>query len=177
LKGKFTTPDEDQATKTDSPDPKTIKISFTAVKTTHEFDLGDVTEGAKRVVGDEDATGFSGTTWFAAVQVPVAGAPDAFTCTPSPIDGATDQAIGVALVYTFSNPLAGNAEDGVALVRADTAAAITITRTLNAARTVLTLGHANLTLAKTYLVVLAGVTDMYGQALGDTAYDLTIAAA
>lgn len=177
LKGKFSTPDEDQATKTDSPDPKTTKISFTAIKTTHEFDLGDVTEAVKRVVGDEDAADFSGTTWFDAVQVPVAGSPDAFTCTPSPIDGATDQTIGVALVYTFSNPLAGNAENGVSLVRADTAAAITITRTLNAARTVLTLGHANLTLAKTYLVVLAGVTDMYGQALGDTAYDLTIAAA
>lgn len=176
LRGKFSTPDEEQATKTDSPEPKTAKISFTAIKTTHEFDLGAVTKGVKRVAGDEDTVGFVGTTWFDAVQVPVVGSPDAFTCTPSPADGAINQVVGVAIVLTFSNPLAGNVENGVALVRVDTAAAITLTRTLSADRTVLTLGHAALTAAKTYLIALAGVTDMYGQALGDTAYDFTIAA-
>jgi phi13 family phage major tail protein len=175
LKGKFSTPEEEQATKTDSPEPKTIKISFTAIKTTHEFELDGVTEGVKRVVGDEDAAGFDGSTWFDAVQVPVAGSPAAFTCTPSPVDGATNQAVSVAIVLTFSNPLAGNVENGVALVRQDNSSAITLTRSLNAARTVLTLGHANLTAAKTYNIVLAGVTDMYGQVLADTVYDFATA--
>lgn len=175
LRGKFSAPEEEQATKTDTPEPKTTKISFTAVKTTHEFDLGDVTEAVKRVVGDEDAADFDGATWFDAVQVPVAGSPSALTCTPSPADGASAQAVSVAITLTFSNPLAGNVERGVALVRADTAAPITITRTLSADRTVLTLGHSNLTAAKTYHIVLAGVADVYGQALVDTVYDFATA--
>jgi phi13 family phage major tail protein len=178
LKGKFSTPEEEQATMADSPDPKTIKIIYTAIKTTYLFDLigdGSVMDGAKRVVGDEDATDFDGDTWFDAVQVPVAGAPAAFTCTPSPVDGAAAQAVGVAIVLTFSNPLAGGVEKGVALVRQDTSAAITLTRSLSADRTVLTLGHASLTGAKTYNIVLAGVSDMYGQTLVDTVYDFATA--
>lgn len=175
LKGKFSAPEEEQATETDTPEPKTTKITFTAIRTTYAFNLGSKTEGVKRVVGDQDATGFSGTTWFSSVQVPVVGSPSAFTCTPSPADAATNQAVSVAITLTFSNPLAGNVENGVALIRDDTAAPITVTRTLNAARTVLTLGHANLTAAKTYLIVLAGVKDMYGQTLADTVYDFATA--
>jgi hypothetical protein len=81
----------------------------------------------------------------------------------------------VAITLTFSNPLAGNVENGVALVRQDNSSAITLTRTLNAARTVLTLGHANLTAAKTYNIVLAGLVDMYGQIFSDTVYDFATA--
>lgn len=176
LKGKFSAPSEEQATKGESPEPKTLKITFTAVKTLYQFDLGgSVVDGAKRVVGDEDISGFSGSTWFDAVQVPVTPAPSALTCTPSPVDGATSQAVDVAITLTFNNPLAGSVEKGVALVRADTAAPITLTRSLNAARTVLTLGHANLTAAKTYHIVLAGVKDVYGQLLADTVYDFATA--
>ena len=176
LKGKFSAPSEDQATETDTPDPKSTRISFTAIKTTHEFDLGDVNAGVKRVVGDEDTTGFSGTTWFDAVQVPVAGAPAALTCTPSPADAATNQVVTVAITLTFNNALAGDVERGVALVRGDTAAPITITRALSADRKVLTLGHPSLTASKTYLIVVAGIVDVYGQALADTVYDFATAA-
>lgn len=175
LKGKFSAPSEEQATKGESPDPKTTKIIFTAVKTIYQFDLGSINDGVKRVVGDEDIVGFSGTTWFDAVQVPVTPAPSALTCTPSPVDGATGQATSVAITLTFNNPLAGNVENGVSLVRADTAAPITVTRSLNAARTVLTLGHPALTAAKTYHIVLAGVKDVYGQQLADTVYDFATA--
>lgn len=175
LKGKFGAPEEEQATKGDAPEPKTVKVKYTAVKTIHEFDLGDVDDGCKRVVGDEDITGFSGTSWFDSVQVPVAGSPSAFTCTPSPTDGASSQATSVAISLTFSNPLAANVENGVALVQADTAAAISVTRSMNAARTVLTLSHSALTSAKTYHIVLAGVKDIYGQSLADTVYDFATA--
>jgi len=174
LKGKFSAPEEEQASKTDSPDPKAMKISFTAVKTTYAFDLGDINEGVKRVVGDEDIAAFSGTTWFDSVQVPVAGSPSALTCTPSPIDGATGQATDVAISLTFNNPIANDAEDGIVLVRSDTAAVIATTKTLNGARTLLTLAHSALTSGKTYHITVAGVTDMYGQALADVVYDFTI---
>jgi len=175
LKGKFSTPDEDQATKADSPEPKTTKISFTAIQTTYEFDLGDISKAVKRVVGDEDATGFTGTTWFDAVQVPVAGSPSAFTCTPNPADAATGVAISANIVLTFSNPLAGNAENGIVLT---TVAGVikACSRTLNAARTVVTLDPTtNMAAATQYLVIVPGVTDMYGQSLADVAYDFTTA--
>ncbi len=175
LKGKFSSPDEDQATKTDTPEPKTIKIGYTAFKTTHEFLLNGVTEAAKRVVGDEDATNFNGSTWFDAVQVPVAGSPAAFTCTPSPADAASGVAVSANIVLTFSNPLAGNAENGIVLT---TVAGVikACARTLNAARTVVTLDPTtNMAAATQYLVIVPGVTSMYGQALADAVYDFTTA--
>lgn len=72
LKGKFSAPSQEAASKADSPDPKTAKIAYTAVKTTYQFDLGSINDGVKRVVGDEDATNFTaGATWFDAVVEPV----------------------------------------------------------------------------------------------------------
>lgn len=171
LKGKFSSPSEEQSTKTDSPEPKTTKITFTAVKTIYQFDLGDVNDGVKRVVGDEDATGFSAANWFDAVQVPSVGAPSAITCTPSPADGASSQAVGVTITLTFNNPISGGAEKGIGLLRSDTQAAIAVTRSINAARTIVTLAHSNLTAAKTYLITVNGVVDVYGQALADVVYD------
>lgn len=175
LKGKFSSPSQESATKTDTPEPKTTKITFTAVKTIYQFDLGSVNDGVKRVVGDGDAVGFDGATWFNAVQVPVVGTPAAFTVTPSPADGAVGQTTTVAINLTFSNPLAGNAEKGIVLVRQSTGAIFATTRTLNAARTVLTLAHAALTSGAVYHIVVPGVTDIYGQALEDVVYDFTVA--
>ena len=73
LKGRFSKPEEEFATLTDSPDPKTVVLKYTAIKTTHEFDLDSpvtITEGVVRVVGDEDTSSFSATGWFTAVQTP-----------------------------------------------------------------------------------------------------------
>lgn len=175
LKGKFSAPQQETATKTDTPEPKQTKIVFTAVKTIHAFDLGDIEDGVKRVVGDEDADDFDGSSWFSAVQVPVVGAPDAFTCTPSPADAATGVAITISPTLTFSNPLAGGAEKGIIITSA-AGAPVALARTLNAARTVVTLNpDSNLSGATDYLIVVAGVTDVYGQALATTVYDFETA--
>jgi phi13 family phage major tail protein len=176
LKGKFSAPAEDQSTETDTPDPKNITITFTAIKTIYEFTVGSASKNYKRVVGDEDSDNFSATGWFDAVQLPASGTPSALTCTPSPADGGSNQAVSVAISLTFNNALAGDAEKGVCLVRGDTAAQIAITRSLSADRKVLTLTHAALTAAKTYLIVVSGVVDVYGQALADTVYDFATAA-
>jgi phi13 family phage major tail protein len=173
LKGKFSAPSEEQTTKTDTPDPKTAKITFTAVKTIYQFDLGSVNDGVKRVVGDEDATNFSGATWFNAVQVPVVGSPAAFTCTPSPADAATGVAVTVSPTLTFSNPLAGNAENGI-IITSVAGAVVALARTLNAARTIVTLNpDSNLAGTTQYLIIVPGVTSIYGQALANTVYDFT----
>lgn len=177
LKGKFSSPSEEQSTKTDSPEPKTTKISYTAVKTTRQFSLPDsVTDGAKVVKGDEDAANFSGATWFSSVQVPVVGSPAAFTCTPSPADGATGVAVSVVITLTFNHALAGNAENGIMLLRTSTAAPITVTRTINAARTVVTLTpSANLAAAAAHMIVVPTAVSIYGQALANSVYDFTTA--
>ena len=175
LKGKFSQPDEEQATQGESPEPKTLKIKFTAVKTTYQFDLGDINDGVKRVWGDEDDTDFDGDTWFDDVQVPVAGSPSAFTCTPDPADGASGVSVSANIVLTFSNPLQSGMEDRILLTE-DDGTLKAVTRSINAARTVVTLDPTtNLSASTTYLVTLAGVKDVYGQALGDTVYDLTTA--
>jgi phi13 family phage major tail protein len=157
--------------------PQTLKIK--ALKTIYQFDLlgdGSLMDGVKRVHGDEDADNFSATTWFDAVQVPVAGTPAAFTLTTSPVDGATGVVVTANVVLTFSNALAGGAEDSIVLVRSDTQAAIACTRTINSARKVVTLDPvSSLTAAKTYLVIIPGVTDIHGQTLADTVIDFATA--
>jgi phi13 family phage major tail protein len=167
LKGKFAQPDEEQATESDTPDLKTAKIVFSAVKTAYQFDLGDINDGVKRVVGDTDISGFSATSWFTAVQVPVAGSPSAFTCTPSPADDAEGVDVDTAIVLTFSNPLSGGAESHVELIQADTTDTVAIVASMNAARTVMTiLPSSPLIDSETpYNIVLAGVMDVYGQYL------------
>jgi phi13 family phage major tail protein len=178
LKGKFSAPNEEQSTKTDSPDPKTTTITFTAVKTIYQFDLiGDASlmDGVKRVIGDEDATNFSGATWFSSVQVPSAGSPAAFSVSSSPADAATGVAVDANVVLTFSNALAGNAENGIILT---TAAGVPVAcaRTINAARKIVTLNPTgNLGASTEHLVIIPGVTDIYGQALADTVVNFTTA--
>ncbi len=176
LKGTFAPPKEEVASQTDSPDPKSTKLDFTAIKTTYEFPLtGSITDSVKRVMGDTADTVFDASTWFNAVQVPSVGAPSALTCTPSPADAATGQTTTVAITLTFNNAIRAGAELGVTLTRVDTGAVIAVTRSLNAARKVLTLTHAALTATKQYFITVSGVVDIYGQALADVVYDFTIA--
>lgn len=177
LKGKFSSPAEEASTKTDSPEPKTAKITYTAVKTTKQFTLPDsVTDGVKMVKGDQDATNFSGTTWFSSVQVPVVGSPAAFTCTPSPADGATGVAASVSPTLTFSNPLSGNQENGIVIIRVSTGAAVALARTINATRTVVTLNpDVDLTAGAQYFIIVPNPMSIYGQSLGNTVYDFTVA--
>jgi len=176
LKGRFSPPSEEFASETDTPDPKGTKFTFTAIRTTYEFaQAGGVTDSAKMVKGDTEDAAFDESTWFNAVQVPTATTPSALTCTPVPADGVVAQATNVAITLTFNNPLAGGRENGIGLVREDTQASIAVTRSINAARTVVTLAHSALTAAKTYLIVVNGVKDVYGQTLVDTVYDFDTA--
>lgn len=176
LKGTFQPPSEEAASKTDSPDPKSTKLKFTAIQTVKTWALnGSVTDSVKRVFGDTGDPNFDKSTWFSAVQTPVAGAIPALTCTPSPADGASGVAVGANITLTFSNPLHAGAEDRVVLMKSDgtvVASAVTI----NAARTVLTIDpNSNLSALTDYLVSLAGIVDVYGQAFARTAYNFTTA--
>ena len=178
LKGQFAPPSEEQATQADAPDPKSTKLKFTAVRTVYEFDLdgGTTLASVKRVKGDTSDANFVATGWFTSVQVPNAGTPSAITCTPDPADATADVVVTKTITLTFNNALAGGAEDGIILTT-DAGVVKACARTLNAARTVVTLNPTtDLGAATTYLIIVPGVTDIYGQSFADTVYDFTTAA-
>jgi phi13 family phage major tail protein len=179
LKCRAEKPGEEAVSQSDAVNLKTQTLKIRALKTIHQFDLlGDASlmNGVKRVHGDEDTTNFSGANWFNAVQVPLAGTPDAFTLSSVPADAATGVVISANIVLTFSNALAGGAEGGIVLVNADTFAPVAAARTLDTARKVVTLDPtSNLGAATDYIVIVAGVVDIHGQELASTVINFTTA--
>ena len=173
LKGNFKSWEEEAATETDSPDPKSLTLEFTAVRTVYQWALSaSVTDSVKRRVSRKAA---DMATWFNAVRVPVYSAPSALTCTPSPADGAVGQATSVAITLTFNNALASGCENNIVLVRSSTAAIFAVTRSIDATRKIVTLTHAALTAAAIYLIVVPDIIDVFGQQLADVVYDFTCA--
>lgn len=176
LNCKFQPFDEEAASETDTPDPKSTKLKLTAIHSVHEFDLdGSLTKSVKRVVADDAIDEVDPDEWFGDVQVPAPGSLPSFTATPSPSDGATAQAVSVPINVVFSNPLAGGAERGVGLLDTDGNTAVTVTRAISSDRKTVTLAHDALDAATTYLLTLSGIRDMYGQALTDVAYSFETA--
>jgi phi13 family phage major tail protein len=171
LRARAEKPGEEAVSESDKVDLKPAQLKITCVKTLHKFDLlgnGSRVKAVKRVHGDEGLANFSGTTWFAAVQQPIPGTPSALTCAYSPLDGATGVAINANVTLTFNNPLAGGSEAGIALVNADTQAPVAVARTINAARTVVTLDpSSNLANSTEYLVVVHDIVDIHGQSLAN----------
>jgi hypothetical protein len=164
LKGRFSKPKEDFASQTDSVDFKVVELEFTAIKTIHEFDLGDIDDSVKRVFGDEDTLNFDGADWYTQVQAPGVEAPSALALSSStPADNSSGISKTADLVCVFNNRLATNAENGLVLSDA-TGTKIALTFTISSDRKTVTCAHASL--AGTTLHLLAiGVTDIYAQTL------------
>lgn len=165
LKGRFNAPNLEAATKGETAEPKIQKLQFVAVKTLHQFDLGDINDGVKAVIGDEDTDSFDATNWFAQVQVPGVAAVSALALSASvPVDGASGVAVGDDLTLTFNNALQADATARVVLTKDDgtlVAAAVT----LDAARKIVTVNPtSNLSASSDYLLTYA-VEDIYGQTL------------
>jgi phi13 family phage major tail protein len=177
LKCQAEKPGEEAVSESPTPNlkPSTLKIS--AYKTIYEFDLlgdGSRMSGVKRVRGDEDLPDFDASVWFDAVQIPVAGTPDAFSVSSSPADGAIDVLVEANIVLTFSNALAGGREAGIVLVNADTQAPVAVARTINDARKIVTLNpSSDLSATTDYLIVVHDVVDIHGQALANTVINFT----
>jgi phi13 family phage major tail protein len=179
LKGQFAPPSEEAATETDTPDPKSAKLTFTAIRTTHQFahknaDGDTITDSVKRVTGDSSDANFDGSTWFDAVQTPVVGAVSALSCTPSPADGASGQATSTAPTLTFNNALRTGTLGILLTTDAGVVKAANISIDATAKIVTITPNTA-LASATKYLISLAGVTDIYGQKLVNTVYDFTTA--
>ena len=104
-----------------------------------------------------------------------AGSPSAISVSSSPADAATGVVVSSNMVLTFNNKLAAGAESGIILT---TAAGVPVAcaRTIDAARKVVTLNpNSNLGAAADHLIVIAGVSDIYGQTLADTVINFTTA--
>jgi phi13 family phage major tail protein len=166
LKGKFSVPKDEAATKSESPEPKPAEILFTAVNTTYKFDVGSENKSVKRVLGDEDSTNFSGATWFNQVQVPGVVTPDALTLTPIPAKAATGISKTAAFTLTFNNAMAADVINSITLLDA-TPAAVSITATLDATKKIVTVTHTALAGTTAHSIVVSGATDIYGQTISD----------
>lgn len=176
LKGKFSMPKEEIATRKEKPEPKTITIEYTAIKTVKTFVLsGSVTDGVKRVVGDEDITGFSGASWFSAVQIPAIAAISALALSASvPVDGASGVSKTANLTLTFNNAQKDASLANIVLLD-NLGAVLTTTVTLDATKMIVTVAHAALTGSTQHTLVYGGVMDIYGQTLTDTVVFTTAA--
>lgn len=174
LKGMFSAPTEDTATKGETPAPKTQTLVYTAIRTVFKFDLGDIDDSVKRVVGDDDTTNFSGTTWFSQVQTPAVVAPSALALdTADPADNATGVAQNKTITLTFNNALPADSINNVVVAAAD-GTLKACTNTLDATRKIMTVNpDTNLGDTLVYIVAV-GVVDIYGQTL-KTAINFTSA--
>lgn len=174
LKGKFTAPEEESNTKTDSPEPKGVSMEYTAVRTTYQFALsGSVTDSAKRRVSLKQSDVAS---WFSNVQVPVVGSPSALSLTPVPTDNATSVSVSANQTLTFNNALNGNALLGISLIKASDDSIVPASITIDAARKVITINPtSNLTATTEHYISVRNVTDIYGQTYADTLISFTTA--
>lgn len=165
LKGQFSMPKEDAATKAEKSDPKKVQLSYTAIRTTYKFDLGDITDSVKRIVGDEDTVNFSGASWFSQVQTPAVSTPSALALSVSdPADGATAVLVSKTITLTFNNALENSSISNVVLVKAD-GTVVACTNSLDTTRKIMTVNpNANLDAASTYILAI-GVKDIYGDDL------------
>jgi|DewCreStandDraft_4_1066084.scaffolds.fasta_scaffold06643_5 phi13 family phage major tail protein len=167
LKGKFDMPKEETATKGEKPEPKTLQLTFTAIKTVYKFDLGGgVFDSVKRVVGDEDTTNFNGANWFNAVQVPGVGSISALALMSSvPLNDATGVSVSANLTLTFNNALKDFATSGVVLLKSSDGTVITTSNTLDSTKKIITIDPTSSLTALTNYLLTYAVMDIYGQTL------------
>ncbi len=166
MKGKFDMPKEATATKGEKPEPKTMELTFTAIRTVYKWNLGTVTDSVKRIVGDQDTTNFSATGWFSAVQTPAWSAPAGLSLSSSvPTDGATGISVSADQSLTFNNTLPDSVIYNVALFLSSNGNLVPATITLDSTKKIVTINpDSNLSASTAYWLVY-NVTDVYGQHL------------
>lgn len=166
LKGKFDLPKEETTTLGEKPEPKTMDLNYTAIRTVHQFSLGGgITDTVKRVVGDDDTTNFDETGWFTQVQTPTSGSAAALALSSSvPSSGSSGVAVSSNVTMTFNNALIDAAIYAVNLMK-NTGVTHACTNSLDTTRKIMTVNpDTNLDASSTYIMSY-GVTDIYGDTL------------
>lgn len=167
LKGRFDMPANEAATKSDSPDIKTQEIVYTALQTTHKFDVGLTDdESVKRIVGDEDTTNFSATGWFSQVQTPETTSPSSLVLSSStPADAATGVSVSADQTLTFNNALVNDAVYQVSLIKASDGSVVAGAITLDTTKKIVTVNPTASLSGSTAYILVYNVADIYGQHL------------
>lgn len=177
LKGKFDMPKEQVATLADRPDPKTLQLSYTAIRTVHKWVLGGgVTDSVKRVIGDTTTDAFVATGWFTTVQVPGVATPSALALSSSvPTDGTSSISKTASQTLTFNNALPSDAVNHIVLLAATDAVVEPSTITLDATKKIVTIDPTGTLAGTTAYVIIYSVTDIYGSTLKGAVNFTTVA--
>lgn len=179
LKGRFSGGNVVAQTMADNVTINMREYTFAAFETTHKFTYTDAitsqekTTGLTWFKGETADSAFSETGFFSQVQTPdTTGAPSAIALSTSvPAADATGISRSAAIVLTFNNKIV---DENVMLINTSTGAVVAAAKSWDATGKILTLTPSS-TLAATTLhtIVLANVTDAYGQALTDAARSFT----
>jgi len=160
----FSVPEEAMKTIGEKKEPQTIKLVAKAIKTIFQYTVNGVTDGIKRVFGDEDTDAFVATGWFTQVQVPGVATPSALALSSSvPVDDATNVSKTASITLTFNNKLQADAIYNVSVLD-DQNAVVATTNSLDTTGKIMTLAHSALSGSKEHKVVIA-VIDIYNQTL------------
>jgi len=176
LAGTFSGGAEEATTKTSDVDEKTYTLTFTAVTTAFKWTVNTVLTSLKRTFADTSDSAFDPTGWFTQVQTPsTTVAPSAVSLsTIVPADGAASVARTSTIVLTFNNKIASEA---ITLINSTSGDTVVFTKAWDTAGKVLTITpSATLAATTKFIVAIAGVVDVYGQALAANGKDFTTAA-
>lgn len=173
LKGQFSMTDPGAKAPSPDVDPQNQELTYAPMRTTHQFTFPDpsdysetITDGLKVVKTDTTDPAFTTeSSWFSQVQTPSTfGAPSAIAMSSIvPVANATSVAVSASVVITFNNQIASH---NVTLVDNVTGALVASAITFNSAGKVMTIKpSSNMTSAHKHLVMIVGVTDIFGQTL------------
>lgn len=174
LKGKFLLSATIAKSAGEKIDAQSQEVTYYPTKTVHQWTLPDpknagatITDGLKASKTDTTDPAFTGeASWFSQVQTPdTVTPPAAFAVSDTtPENGTSGVSANVQPSLTFSNAV--NDYTGVSLVNATTGALVASTVSLDETGKVLSVApKAALGAATAYLLILAGVTDIYGQSI------------
>lgn len=175
-KGTFSGGTEEAATKKEDIDEKTYELTYTAVTTTHEWDIDGEMKSLKRVFADTADPAFDPAGWFTQVQTPTTvGAPAAVALSSSvPADGASGVSKSAGIVLTFNNKIKSEA---ISIIDTASGDVVAVSRAWDAAGKVLTLTPSSALAGTTkHIISIAGVVDIYGQSLAASSRDFTTVA-
>lgn len=179
-KSMFTPPDENLKGLEGKPDLSQVaKISGTAQSTDWSFKDAEGNEKHPWEyhidTTDPNCPEDIDTTWFASVPIPsVTAVVDLAISISNPASNATGVAINTKPTVTFNNAIASY--NNVLLMNVTDGTLVTSTMALDTTGKILTITpSANLVSAKTYNIILNGVTDVYGQLLATQIIKFTTA--
>lgn len=177
LKGKFSIGSQTAQTRKDKTTEKTVDLTYTAMTTVHQFTMPDTSvKGIKGLFADTTDAAFSlGDGWFEQTQTPdTLGSVSALVLSSSnPANNATGVLATAHPALTFNNAIAN---EDILLIKTDASSIVTVTKSYDSARKVLTLTpSANLTSGGVYSIVVAGIKDIYGQSLAASVIKFTVA--